>query len=115
MQGPEVETGNGVVVARIAKIQEAEKLFVDKEEPEEAVVLAGPAVKGEGEIGRIAKGGQNMPGSRDQQRDQSSAQRMQSPPSAGRKQLVCEGQVNERGGHRKHNRDQALEQQAGAE
>jgi hypothetical protein len=41
---PKPESWNGIVVARIAQIQEAKKLFVDEIKPEEAVVLTGPAV-----------------------------------------------------------------------
>jgi hypothetical protein len=56
MQRPEKEAGNGVVIARVAQIQESQQLLVDEEKPEKAVVLPGSAVKREREIGRISQG-----------------------------------------------------------
>ena len=40
MEEPEIEARDGVVIARVAQIQKPQKLLVDEEEPEEAVILA---------------------------------------------------------------------------
>ena len=85
MKQPEVEARNGVVVARIAQVQESQQLFVDEEEPEKAVILARNAVQREVEIRRITQRRQNMPGHRDEQNDQRSRERMQALPGPRRK------------------------------
>src|SRR5271165_1017661 len=47
MKRPKVKAGNGVVVARIAQVQETQQLLVDKEKPEKAMILARAAVERE--------------------------------------------------------------------
>ncbi len=111
MQRPEKEAGNGIVIARVAQIQESQQLLVNEEKPEKAVVLVGSAVKREREIGRIPKGSQNVPGRRDQEGNQRAAKGPQALPRAERKELMRQRQVNETGAHRKHHRDQAFQQQ----
>ena len=49
MEEPEIEARHGVVVARIAQVQKAQKLLVDEVEPQEAVIFARAAVHREGE------------------------------------------------------------------
>ncbi len=66
MEQPEIEARDGIVIARVAKIQKAQKLLIDEEKPEKAVILAGTAVEREDEIRRIAQRGQDVPGRGDQ-------------------------------------------------
>ena len=66
---PEIQARHGVVVVRIAQVQEAQQLLVDEEEPEEAVILARPAVQRPGEVRGIAKRRQDVPRGRNQQSD----------------------------------------------
>ena len=61
VQQPEPESRDGVVVARIAQVQEAEEVLIEKVEPEKAVILAGAAVHGPVEVRRVAKGRENVP------------------------------------------------------
>ena len=56
-------------MARIAQIQETQKLLVDKEKPEKPMILARSTKRGEGEIRRIADRREDMPGHRDQKND----------------------------------------------
>src|SRR5579859_1193186 len=44
MQQPEGQARHGVVVARIAQVQEAKDMFVDEVKPKEAMILAGAAM-----------------------------------------------------------------------
>ena len=88
---PEPDPRHGVVVARIAQIQEAQQLLVDEEEPEETVILARPAVHGEREVRRIAQRGQHMPGHRDQQNDRQPAEGMQPLPGLRAKTIAWSG------------------------
>ena len=80
MKRPEIEARDGVVIPRIAQVQKAQKLLIDEEKPEKAVILARAGLEGERKIGRIAQCGQNVPGRRDRQRDQSAGEKMQSLP-----------------------------------
>ncbi len=82
MQGPEVEARNGVVVTRIAEVEETQKLLVDEEKPEEPMVLARTAMKREREIRWIAKRGKNVPGRRNHECNQSSGKWVQAFPCA---------------------------------
>ncbi len=59
-QAVEKKDGNGVVVDRIALAEITEELFVNKVKPEEAFGLAGR---------RIGDGGEDMPRSRDEKKD----------------------------------------------
>src|SRR5216683_7296891 len=67
MEGPEIEAGNGVVIARIAQVQESQQMLVDEVEPEEPAIGAGFAVHRQIEIGRITQSRQYVPGSSDEQ------------------------------------------------
>ena len=71
MKKPEVEARYGIVIPRIAQIQEPQKLFIDEEKPKKSVILARAAVQREVEIRRIAQGGQNVPGRGNQEYDSS--------------------------------------------
>jgi hypothetical protein len=90
MEEPEVEARDGVVVARITKIQEAQHLLVDEIEPQKAVVFAGNATPGEVENRRVAQSRQHVPGRRDGQRDDEAAPHVQPLPYLRRKQLPRE-------------------------
>ena len=61
MEQPEVEPRNGIVIARIAQIQEAQQVLVDEIEPEEAVIFARNAAHRKIEIRRIAERRQHVP------------------------------------------------------
>ena len=56
VQSPEGHTGNGVVIARIAKIQKTQDVFIHEIKPEKAAIFTGTAVHGEIKIGRHAQG-----------------------------------------------------------
>ena len=49
VESPEQRSRHRTVVARITQVQKAQELFVDDVKPEEAVILARPAVHREGE------------------------------------------------------------------
>src|ERR1700719_3676876 len=66
-QAVEKKEGDGVVVDGIAFAEIAEELFVDEIKPEEALGLAS---------GGIAEGGENMPGSRDEKKDEGAGKEM---------------------------------------
>src|SRR5208283_5839714 len=88
VQQPKVQARHGVVVSRIAQIQETEQLLVDEEKPKKPVILSRPAVQRKGEIRWIAQRGQNVPRCGDQQDDQQSAEEMQPPPNSSGKELA---------------------------
>ena len=57
-------------------------MLVEEVEPEETTVLAGPAVEGEIEIGRVAEGGQDVPGGGDQEDEEKAAEGVEPLPGA---------------------------------
>ncbi len=87
MEQPEPESRNCIVVAWIAQVQEAKHLFVNEIKPEEAVVLTGPAMEGEGKVGRITERRQNVPGCGDQDNDEESADGPEPLPGSKREEL----------------------------
>ncbi len=70
VESPKEESGNGIVVSRISRIQEAKDLLVDEEKPEEPVVLSRPAVHREVQVRRIVESRENVPGSGNQQKQE---------------------------------------------
>jgi hypothetical protein len=80
MEQPKIKSRNRIIVTRIAEVQKAEQLFVDEEKPEKAVVLSRAAVQPKIKVGRVAQRGENVPGRRDQQSNQRSAEWMKSLP-----------------------------------
>ena len=95
MEQPEVKPRHGVVVARIAQVQEPQHVLVDEVEPEEAAVVARLAAQSEIEVGRIAKRGQHVPGRGNHREDQSPRHGAQALPGAAGEQLAGEEQVQE--------------------
>ncbi len=70
MEQPEPEPRHGVVIARVTAIQKTKQMFVEKVEPEKAVVRAGFAMDREIEVRRIPQGGKHMPGRGNRQEKQ---------------------------------------------
>jgi len=115
MEKPEKRARDGVVVARVAKIEKAEELFVDEVEPEEAVILAGAAVEGEGEVGRIAESGKDVPGRGDEYDDEGSGEEVEALPDFAGKKLAGEGEIDDGGAHREDDGDEAFEEKSDAD
>ncbi len=79
------------------------------------MVLAGPAVEGEGKIRRVAQRGQDVPGRGNQDHNQQPAERAKPSPRLRGKQLAGKQEINQPGGHGKKDADEALEQEAQTE
>src|SRR5579864_650865 len=108
MEEPEIQTRDGVVVTRIAQVEEAQNLLVHHEEPEEAVVLPRTAMQCRGEIRRIAHGGEYVPGSGDQENNDGPANWAQALPHLAGEKLFCREQVDGSGGQGKNHGDETL-------
>src|SRR5229473_7274824 len=115
MQQPEIKPRHGAVIAWKTEIQKAKNLFVHEEKPQKSVVLAGPAVEGEGKIRRVAQRGQDVPGRGNQHHNQQAAERAKPLPGLRGKQLAGKEEINQPGGHWKKDADEALEQEAQTE
>src|ERR1700683_1617653 len=115
VEGPEPEARDGVVVARVAQVEEAQQLLVEEEEPPEAVILAGDALHGEAEVRRIAQRGEDMPGCGDEQENEDAAEGAQPLPRARGEELAGEEEIEERRAGGKDDADQALEQESESE
>ena len=76
------------------------------------MVFTWRAAHGEFEIGRISQRCQDVPRRGDQESDQQAAPWTQRFPDPASRKLPRDRQINQCGGDRKHNSDQALEQQA---
>jgi len=99
-QAVKEKNGDGVVVARIAFVEVAEKLFVDEIKPEKAFGLAG---------GWIAKGSENVPGGSDEKKDQGAGGQMHLEEVA---EVPREKQEQENDGAGKHDANEALGENA---
>ena len=108
MKQPEEAARDGVVVARVAEIEEAEKLFIDEVEPEEAVILPGSTVETEGEVRRIAEGGEDVPGRGDEKNDKRSGERVEAFPDCAREELVREEEIGKGGADGEDEGDEAF-------
>src|SRR5207245_9704468 len=73
MKQPKPRTGDRIVIARVAQVQEAEHLLVDEIKPKEAMVVTWSAVKRQGEIRRMSQRGEDMPRRGNRQDDKQAA------------------------------------------
>src|SRR5208282_1090337 len=115
VQQPEIQARDRIVIARIAQVEEAEKLLIDEEEPQESMVLAGTAVQRKSEVRRIPESGQNVPGSRNQNHDEDSAHGMETLPGSRGDELMRKAKVDEAGGQWKNDSNQTLQQETGSQ
>src|SRR6267378_6510053 len=100
MESPEQQTRDGIVVAWVSHVQEAENMLVQEVEPGEAVILAGNATPREFKSGGIANRRQRVPGSCDCKRDACRAQRPEAMPRVGPRPATPNGQVEHDTRHR---------------
>jgi len=112
VQEPEGRARNCGVVARIAEVEVTEKLFVDDEKPEEAVILAGTAVQSPREVRRIAERGEDVPGSGDDGEDKESAEGTKALQGTGSEELARNEQEKKRRGKGNHDGDEAFDEKA---
>src|SRR5580693_1243711 len=110
MEQPEIEPRNGVVVARITKVQKAEKLLIDEEKPEKSMKLPWAAMQTEIEIRRILKGGENVPRRCNQESNDHSAEGMQALPRPSGKQLLRQKQIDNSASERKKHANKTFDQ-----
>jgi len=80
MQEPKQRAWDGVVVPRVAHVEESEDVLIEEIEPEEAVVDSWLAAHGEVEVGRILQRGQHVPGSGDDKNDERPREEVQPLP-----------------------------------
>src|SRR5215472_1838592 len=95
MERPEIEPRNGVIVAWVAEVQEAQELFVDEKEPKEAMIFTRTAVQGPSKIRWIAQSRKDVPGSSDEQNDEGSADGMEFLPRPPAEELLRKVKVNQ--------------------
>ncbi len=87
-------------------------MLVDEVEPKKAVVLSRAGVHGEREIGRIAKSGEDVPGSGDGEDNEQAGPGMQSRPCLAIEETAREAEINESGSQGENGGDQTFKQQA---
>src|ERR1700682_4517945 len=115
MQQPKRRAWNGIVVARVSQIQEAQDVFVNEIEPEKTVVLAGAAVHREIEVWRHTKSGQNVPRRGNRQNDERRGENMQPFPNFSRQELPRDAQIDDYAAPRRAHGVQSFALQADAE
>lgn len=99
-QAVEEKKRDGVVVARIAFVEVAEKLFVDEIKPEKAFGLT---------RGGIAKSGEDVPGGGNQEKDQGAGEKAHLEKMA---EVARKKKEQENNGARKDDADEALGENA---
>ena len=88
IEQPEIKPRHRVVVARITQIEKSKQLLVNEEEPEKAVVFPRNALHREGEVGRISKRGEDVPGRGNEQDDGEATEWSKSLPHSRGEELA---------------------------
>ena len=109
VEKPKVHARHGVVITRIAEIQEAKQLFVDEEKPPEAMVFTWDTLHREAEIRRVSDRREDVPRRRDQQNDQKSAEWSKPLPGTCGEKLPRDEQIEDSCPDREHDADEALQ------
>src|SRR5258706_15903614 len=106
MEQPEGGARHGIVIARVAKVQEPQHVLVHEVEPEEAAIFTNLAMKREIERGRIAQRSEKMPGHCDREGDQDPATDAEPLPCPVLCELPSDCEIEQRGGDRNNGSDQ---------
>ena len=81
----------------MAHVQKAKDVLIEEVEPEEAVVFARDAAHGEVEVGRIGKGGGEVPREGNGEEDHKALKDAEATPGVGSENLIGEDEIEECG------------------